>query len=322
MQNTDRKNADFHLTTIASLVLLCALSACGGGGGSDSGNTSSSNSGSQTTAPATTPVVNTLAFKRMGDDFGSGEVNGYDLGGTIDAYANITFTHTSTSVNDTTAPFNFTFPSGLPGGSVTATNVFSISNTAANKNIQILAPNATKFVQNVHWHNIDNAHTGGFDLPGYQVDASATAWPASGTAIYSGKAFQSILEGTSSPGVSQEARALYSSDVVATVDYAAQKVTITIAGNPVLIESTGTPTATDPSKFASTFTFTGVTYSALAKNYSGPELTSGFGLHGGGDLIQFFGPNAEEFGGVFNLGGSLSTFTIASQFISVALRKQ
>jgi hypothetical protein len=319
MQVTYQKNVVSQLTNIAGLLLLGALSACGGG--SDNGNKSSS--ASQTTTPATTPVVNTLAFKRMGDDYGTGEVYGYDLGGTIDASANITFTHTSTSVNDTTAPFNFTFPSGLPGGSVTATNVFSISNTAANKNIQILAPNATKFVQNVYWHNIDNDDTGGFDLPGYQVDATAMTWPSAGTAIYSGKAFQFILEGVSTPGVApRKARTLYSSDVVATVDYAAQKVTVAIAGNPVLIESSGTPTATDPSKFASTFTFTGVNYLALAKNYSGPALTSGFGLQGGGDLIQFFGPNAEEFGGVFALGGYLSTSTTATQFISMALRKQ
>lgn len=318
MHIENKKNSVFQFTSIAGLMLLGALSACGGGG--DSGNSSANNGA--VTKPVATPVTNSLAFKRMGDDYGSGEVYGYDLGGTIDASANITFTHTSTNINDTTAPFNFTFPSGLPGGSVTASHVFSISNTAANKNIQILAPNATEFVQNVYWHNIDNVNTGGFDLPGYQVDATATAWPSSGTATYAGKAFQQIRESSNIPGVVLEARALYSSDVVATVDYAAQKITVMIAGNPVLIDSSGTPTATDPSKFASTFTFTGVTYSTLANDFNGPQLASGFGLHGGGDLIQFFGANAEEFGGVFNLGGYLSNSTRGWQFISMALRKQ
>ncbi|WP_211464592.1 hypothetical protein [Collimonas silvisoli] len=325
MQMVYQKKIAFQLANVVGLVCLGALSACGGGGD----NNSTANAGSTSpavTAPVTTPVVtpavNTLPFKRMGIDFSTkGVTEGVDLGATIDTSANITFAHQPSGTQDTGPSINFTFASGLPGGSVVASHIFSISNGAANKNIRILAPNATKMVQNVAWRNIDDPTVLGFDLAGYPTDLTAVTWPATGTATYTGTAFQYTMETSNTPGVTSSGRALYTSDVVATVNYAAQTITIAVSGNPVLVESSGTPSVVDPSKFASTLTYTGVSYYALSHTFDSPALTSGLGLGGGSNMLRFFGPNAEEFGAIFQFGGYLNSNT-ATQFIALALRKQ
>ncbi|MFJ2987761.1 hypothetical protein ACIPF8_07830 [Collimonas sp. NPDC087041] len=320
-----QKTVVSQLTKVASLLILGALSACGGGGDNGSSTTSTGTAApvvAPVTAPAVTPVVNTLPFKRMGFDFSTtGITQGTDLGATIDASANMTFAHQSAGSQDTGPNINFTLPSGLPGGSVVASNLFSINNVAADKNIRILSPNATKFVQNVAWRNSDDPTVVGFDLAGYVTDLTAVTWPAAGTATYTGTAFQYTIESTNPPGPVINARALYSSNVVATVDYAAQKITIVVAGNPVLIESSGTPSVVDPSKFASTLTYTNVNYAALLSGFDSGPLTSGLGLGGGSNMLRFFGPNAEEFGAVLQFGGYLNS-NLATQFIALALHKQ
>ncbi|AIY40131.1 hypothetical protein LT85_0973 [Collimonas arenae] len=326
MQNAKQKNVVSQFATIASLLCLAALTACGGGdSGNSTASTGSSTTPATTTPPATTPSVNALAFNRMGTDFYTGgATSGIDLGATIDASANITFTHQPIDSLDHSPAFNFTFPSGLAGGSVTASHIFSTNDVAANKNIRILNPNATKTIQNVYWRNIDDASTAGFDLAGYQSDLTTLTWPSSGTATYVGQAFQYISEVSNIPGNTQTARALYSSDVTATVDYAAQKVTFAIAPNPVLIDSSGTPSATDPSKFASTFTYTGITYTALNNGIVYPHLTTGFGLVNGPvpTFFRFFGTSAEELGAYFQFSGPLPNSIEATQILSMALRKQ
>ncbi|WP_211451091.1 hypothetical protein [Collimonas antrihumi] len=327
MQPTNQKNAVFQLKNITALMFLGALSACGGGGDNSSGTANAGSNAPTVAAPVTTPVVtpvaNTLAFTRMGIDFSTkGVTEGVDLGATIDASANMTFVHQPSGTQDTGPGINFTFASGLPGGSVVASHLFSISNGAANKSIRILAPNATKMVQNVAWRNADDPTVVGFDLAGYPTDLTAVTWPATGTATYTGTAFQYTMESSNTPGVtSSSGRALYTSDVVATVDYAAQKITIAVSGNPVLIESSGTPSVVDPGKFASTLTYTGVSYYALNHTFNSPAMTSGLGLGGGSNMLRFFGPNAEEFGAIFQFGGYLNS-NMAQQFIAVALRKQ
>lgn len=325
MQMVYQKKVASQLANIVGLMCLAALTACGGGGDNNStantGNTAPTVAAPVTT-PVVTPVVNALPFKRMGIDFSTkGVTEGVDLGATIDTSANITFAHQPSGTQDTGPSINFTFASGLPGGSVVASHVFSISNGAANKSIRILAPNATKMVQNVAWRNIDDPTVLGFDLAGYPTDLTAVTWPATGTATYTGTAFQYTMETSNTPGVTSSGRALYTSDVVATVDYAAQTITIAVSGNPVLLESSGTPSVVDPSKFASTLTYTGVSYYALSHTFDSPALRSGLGLGGGSNMLRFFGPNAEEFGAIFQFGGYLNS-NMATQFIALALRKQ
>ena len=336
MQMSNQPNTVFRLKNIVAPMLFGALlgtlSGCGGGGDGGSNTASSGASTQPATTPAVTPAVvpavNTLPFKRMGMDFTTkGVTTGMDLGATIDASANITFAHQSVGSKgngpstDNGPSVNFTFASGLPGGSVVASHVFSISNGAANKSIRIAAPNATKMVQNVAWRNLDDPTVVGFDLAGYPTDLTAVTWPATGTATYVGTAFQYTMETSNTPGVTTSGRALYTSDVIAIVDYAAQKITISVSGNPVLIESSGTPSVVNPSKFASTLTYTGVSYYALSHTFDSDALTSGLGLGGGSNLLRFFGPNAEELGAIFQFGGYLNS-NMASQFISLALRKQ
>jgi len=312
----------FRLTNIAGLMLLATLSACGGGG---------SASGEQAIATpdaVVTPPASNVTFRRMNFGFtaGKGEDTGIDQGATIDAAANITFVQQIIAGQPPAS--NFTFPSGLPGGSVIASHVFSIA--TANKNIMILAPNANKTVQNVFVRNTDDTRQYEFALAGYQTDLAGLTWPASGAATYTGKAFQKIFVDTDpvpQPGWIAGGTGLYSSDVVAKVDYANKKITITVGANPVLIESSGAPLAIDPGKFLSTITFTDVTYAQLNNNRSFPEESTELGLVGGSTLplLRFFGSNAEEMGGIFIYGGflkGLGSYQRANQMISFALRKQ
>lgn len=310
----------FRLTIIPGPILIAILSACGG-----------SSDGDQATASpdvAVTPPVSNVTFRRMnfGITAGKGEDTGIDQGATVDASANITFVQQTIAGQPPAS--NFMFPSGLPGGSVIASHVFSIA--AANKSIKILTPNATKTVQNVFVRNTDNTGQYEFALVGYQTDLAGLTWPASGTATYTGKAFQEINVVTAtdpSPGWIDAGTGLYSSDAVAKLDYANKKITITVGTNPVLIDSRGPPLALDPGRFLSTITFTDVTYAQLNINRNFPEQTSELGLGGGSTLplLRFFGGNAEEMGGIFPYGGYLKGVTNdqpARQMISFALRKQ
>ncbi|WP_150118653.1 transferrin-binding protein-like solute binding protein [Collimonas fungivorans] len=322
-----QKNIVSQLTNMAGLLLLGTLSACGGGG--DNGNSTGSAGGS-TTSPVVAPTAAALPFSRMGLDYqfsslqyqSTASRNGRDLGATIDASANITFSHQTSGSQDFPLNYNFTFPSAFPGGSVAASNVFSTSNGAANKDVKILVPNATKTVQNVFWRNISDPNAGGFALPGYQTDLTTLTWPTSGTAIYAGKAFQYVIE-NSTVGTAINRFALYSSDVTATVDYAAQTIAIAVAANPVLIDSVNSPSTRDPATFASAITFSGINYSTLNTGYSIPKHSSGMGFSGDGyaTVFRFFGANAEEFGGIFEYHSLPNTFP-TTQYISMALRKQ
>ncbi len=332
MKKNLQNKAVSYLPKIAVLLLISALSACGGGS-SDSGN--STPVADKDNSP--TPAVSDAQITRLGLDYlpnGVGRTSdgGDDIGkATVDANGNITLSRNDTNPEGNQFIYNFTFPSGMPGGSI-KTNLFSTTLGGANKEVKILAPNATA-VQNVFWRNADNPYIGGFAEIGHPTDLSTLAWPASGTATYSGKGFQYLIEYNN--GIASNA--LYTSDVIATVDYAAQTITIVAGANPTLVDSLGNFTAIDPSRLASTFAFTGITYTTLkTESYSESEITNGLGWsHFSNEALGFFGSNAEEFSAVIEFStpnsGATTPFTPVpttapitayTQYLSLALRKQ
>jgi hypothetical protein len=301
-----------RLTKVAGLLLAVTLSACGGGGTSNSPANDQSAAIDKPPTPATSP----LSFSAMGYGYKveKGEpfktYTGFNAA--LDASSNIALTVLDSSNANS---YSFTFPSGLPGGSVVASHIFSSSNGAANKDVKLLTPSATTTVQNFFWRNTNDPAIGGLAQAGYWSNPENLIWPAFGTATYAGKAFQYLIEADTS------SYSLYSSDVTVSVDYAAKAVAIALAENPVLVDSVGTPKAIDLSKLTTKATLTDISYRTQTK--SNASFYSGLGFMASATNIRFYGANAEEFGATLQLWGTLpGTTQHANQFISFALRKQ
>lgn len=308
--------------TLLSAGLAVVLSACGGG--------SSSNNSEHDFDQNPTPPAPTTYFGKLATDVKL--FTGYDFGmpgssgASIDSSANITLSYNDPS--STLPSYNFTFPSGLPGGSVSG-NLFTIQNNSQNKEINILTPSLTKTVQNVFWKNIDDPSYFGFSLAGYINYAENQKLPTTGTVTFSGKAFQYIVDSNESIA-DKTTYALYVSDATATADYSTNTFTVSIAPNANLIKSIGNPTVinVDPSQFASTYIVTNMEHSGLsfqdANSWTTPPR-SGLELPARHGALSHFGSNAQELAGLIRYSGDVTNPDgpmTRDQFVSFALVKQ
>ena len=309
-----------RLHTVSSLILTATLlAACGGGSGGSSGDHGQVTPGSAT------------QFTRMGMDVDpSGNRVSGDLGATVDTSANITFS-TAGAENQAYA-YNFTFPSGLPGGFISGLGRFVTSIGSANKNILILAPSLTSYVQNVLWLNNDNEDVYGFANAGYLLDPRKYRWPTSGTASYTGEAIQYVVDHYQSG--QQGGYAVFTSTVRATLNYANRWLDIDVQPG-VLGEGDiwGNSSMADvsPALVSARLLLNDLNFKGRYLAYDiAPGLVNGWGL--GLDTVasvNFFGPNAEEMAGIVEYS-SLATGSAHSdpnqpvtyQTISFALVKQ
>lgn len=312
-------------STLAGVALAGVLSACGGGGSEQNLVDPPADN------PNNNPPVTTTSFSRLGLDvqlFGNtpSDSTGHLLKATVDSDANITFSNSDPLPDQPVFNYNFTFPSGLPGGSVSG-NLFQISNGNANKEIYILTPGATKNVQNVFWRNKDTPTLFGIGLAGYRFLIKPEAWPTSGTATYAGKAFQYIID-SNAQDPAKTTYALYTSEITALVDYSGKAIAIDVTPNPTLINTIGDPAVVnaDPNQFSANY--------KLATSIFSPDSTfslplssppSGLKLPFVNNALAFFGNNAEELGGFVRYSGDVTTpegVMTRDQFISFALVKQ
>jgi hypothetical protein len=308
-----------------ALAVVGALSACGGGGGQPDRIAPP--------PPDDKPSGNATKFGRVGIDvalFSTTPTNatGGLLEATVDSSANITLTDLGHQVpSEPLFSYNFAFPSGLPGGSVTG-NLFTFTNGAANKVVSILTPSATKFVQNILWRDKNDPAVFGLGAAGYVYQISSN-WPTVGLATYTGKAFQYIVDSNAADS-SATTYALYSSDATAVVDYLANTITIGIAPNPQLINAVGDPAIvnTDPSQFNANYKFPASNSNFFTGSYYHfplSDMPSGLGLPIIENALAFYGSNAEEVGGFARYSGGVTTTAgpmTRDQFISFALVKQ
>jgi len=297
----------------AGIVLAGALAACGGGSGD--GNTAT-----QPDQHEAIPVTNgQTTFTSLGlDNLITSSSNG-DMGAAVDSSMRITF---SNAGNDVPYHYDFTFNSGLPGGVLSngtiSCGLCTFNDTTADKNINILAPAATQYVQNVFWKNIDNPEIFGFGEAGYLLNPSTITWPGNGTATYTGKAFQYFPNNTSIPNT-LSGYALYTSSVTATVDYSAKTIVITVAPDAKLQDLTSNSTmngvALDQLGFAQTVTDLELSGDVINFDHTGDSIKA----------LGFFGPNAENLAGVITDYNFLTPEIEAGnlpRYISFALNKQ
>lgn len=306
------------LSALTGLVLVGTLSACGGGSG-DSFKQDFSQK-------PVTPVVKTQ-FGRIGMDvklFGGTQV-GILPKASVDTSANITFQ--SGDAFSAFGSYNFTFPSGLPGGSIGG-NFFTTDIRASNIALGILTPSKTKNVQNVLWRNNKDLTLFGISLAGYMAKPGETLIPTTGKAIFSGKAFQYFVDSNATTPASTT-YALYTSNVTASVDYAAGTIEIAVAPNPEWIGNVGNADVlnADTTKFATNYTMSGLKFAEESYFQSDAKTLpqSNFGLAQLTNGLSFFGNNAEELGGFIHYQGdvSLPAGTVSrDQYISFALVKQ
>ncbi|MCD6027637.1 MAG: hypothetical protein K0R08_2156 [Solimicrobium sp.] len=331
MQLNTQIKTRLNLSKLVGLILVGMLSACGGSGGGEAGQNSLNPVNDPIVTPPIIPPGATTPFDRLGLDvqlFSNTPSNttGFQLGATFDSSANITFTNAEQIPGNPTFNYNFTFPSGLAGGSLQG-NLFTISKGAVHKEINILTPSITRNVQNVFWRDSADPSLFGFGLPGYVQKLSAQNWPANGTAKYVGKAFQYIIDSTLKTSA-VATYALFTSEVTATVDYSAKKIDVVVAPNPQFINSVGNVApAVDLGQIAANYTLTNLDLSGnnFSQSISETQPLSGLGLAVRENALGFFGKNAEELGGVIHYSGSItapSLFTTRDQFISFALVKQ
>jgi len=320
MQSDTQIKTRSTLLTLAGLALAGVLSACGGG---SAGNDPKGDNNTPVTPPTSNTyferiVVDTKVF--IGTSYGQWG----GVGVKIDSNANITFAHhDSSSLLDN---YNFTFPSGLAGG-LASGNLFTFKDGAADKEVIILAPTATKTVQNVFWHNISNPSSFGFGLAGYMAHVGEERLPKNGTIKFSGKAFQYIVD-FNQRIPDQTTYTLYVSDVTAIADYSTSTFTISVAPNPTLINTIGDPAVinVDPAQFASSYTLTDLEGSGFNRNTIWNNMPqSGLGLTADAGMLSHFGSNAEELAGFVKYSGDVTTPAgkmTRNQYISFALTKQ
>ncbi|MET3107692.1 hypothetical protein AAKU67_002133 [Oxalobacteraceae bacterium GrIS 2.11] len=301
MQKISRQRVTWKC--MLGIITLTSLVSCGGGSNSGSGSADTPANHDEII-----PVSN--GFTRMGLDVDpSGLRVAGDLGATIDSSANITF---QTAFNENPQfPYSFTFASGLPGGALAgsiSTNLLSYTLGAANKNVKILAPSQTKYVQNVFWTNADNPSVHGFGAAGYRLNPGTLTWPVSGTATYTGKAFQYVVDtysGSTGSGVSPQDNygfALYTSSVTATVNYATRTMVMNVAPDAVLqnISDNSSMQGVPGNLLAATINLNEIGFSGPYLEYGfTPYQISGLGL---GldyvDTLNFFGADAQELAGI------------------------
>ncbi|PRC90620.1 hypothetical protein [Solimicrobium silvestre] len=326
MQSSNQLKTKRHVTTIAGLIMVGALSACGGGsgGGNDGKHIDSAK---PIVPPVAPPISAATEFSRIGLDYqvGSNDYSRGDWATSIDASANITFS--STNKDSPALNYSFRFPSGLPGGAISG-GLFSTTIGSANKTIQILTPSSTKTVQNVFWRNTNDPSVYGFGQAGYMVNPSKITWPTNGTSTYSGKAFQYIVSDGSIPSF-----AMYTNKITATVDYSAKTISIAVAPNPTLLNTIGNPLIINEAAIQNA---TNITMSNL--NLSGSTIDldpdpatgnwsqqhSNLGVGVASIDLAFFGNTAQELAGTltFHNNQGMDYHIWRHQHISFALAKQ
>jgi hypothetical protein len=280
---------------VVSLATAAIVSACGGGTGDR--------------------TVREKSFDRIGlDVYPYLHVREYGkFIATIDQSANITFLSMLPN-------YEFTFPSGLPGGSASGT-IFQYTDNSANKAVTIASPTDTKSVQNVFWNNTEDPNYFGLSLVGfrYRDESGPLDLQKRGTAFFKGQALQYIIDNSRFPTT----YALFASNATAQVDYSANTYSISIAPNPILLKSVGNPDVINPALFAANYTVTNMNNSGVSTNgpgnWSNPPI-SGLGLLASEERLAIFGSHSEELAGII-------TYLTPSehgrqQYISFALAKQ
>lgn len=318
MEQVSQRDSTTAPGKFAALVLFGILSACGGG---------NSGTGGSNDHESVRPV-NTL-FTRVGLDVGPDglQISG-DLGASIDSGANVTFKNPD--IENQTFPYNFTFASGLPGGSISNANagLVTVAQPWANKTINILAPGVTRNVQNVFWFNSNNPAVYGFGAAGYLLEPGKTVWPTSGIAQYRGQAFQYVVD-SDHVAPAYDGYALLTSEASAVVDYAAKTLVITIGSgatqqwitqNSSVYGLNGRLPATSLNLQELEFTEQYLFYQLAPYQKSGLGLGLSYV-----DTVNFFGAHAEELAGVVDYSDAAlgtSGYTTTYQTISFALVRQ
>ena len=276
-----------------------------------------------------TPATATQ-FTRIGIDVDpAGRRVAGDLGATVDASANITFKTAATE--DQAYPYFFTFPSGLPGGSISGADSYTTLLGSANKSVFILAPSLTRFVQNVVWLNQDNESVYGAASAGYLLDPRKIRWPTDGTVHYKGKAIQYVVDRYPQP--ENNGYAVYTSEVSATINYASRSMLINVepgVRNELDMWGNSSMADVDPAQISASLNLTRLNFAGRYLGYEAAAQKNGWGL--GLELssvVNFFGADAEELAGVVeysNLardGGKVDPLSpVTYQTISFALVKQ
>ena len=315
------------LMRFAGVLLVGALCACGGGGHSGAATGQPDAGVKPAPAPESDNTIKPVplgGYSYVTALFGASDSG--SVSGSMDASANMTLMRAARENPDLN--YNFTFPSGMPGGVVKSNDLFSLTLGGANKEINILTPSHTQSVQNVFWRDRANQTIAGFAQAGFPTDIHKVTWPESGTATYTGKAFQYLVEHKIKMPATIEAMmpndvryTLYTSDVIAKVDYATKTLKITITPSAHLVNHSGVIPNIKNSQFASYLTYNGISYASR-----GTRQATMSGLKGNltVDSINFFGPGAEELGGFLRFDGiglDVPTSTKLVHFVSFTLRK-
>lgn len=325
-QRSQQKNKQY-LAKLAGLILIsAALTACGGGG-----NSSSSGEVKRDDHAKPIPVINKTEFIRQGIDVQLRSSISGMLDAEIDGLGRVTFNSPENDQHLKT-PYKFTFKTGLPGGEFANGNIMAsiltMTDKEENKQVSLLYPHLTKQVQNVFWVDTQNPSIYGLSTVGFALKPKSVTWPASGTAVYKGHAFQYIQDwiGTD-PEV--DANALVTSDVTATVDFSAKTITFVIAPEATVRHITPNSSVNDLplNRFGATFGIKDLEFAGDQLHYVKYE----FGLSDNGESslvtsLNFFGENAEEMGGLAWLSKTQSSsepsMLSIHKHISFALKKQ
>jgi len=303
---------------IVLIGALGGLAACGGGG-SDSQIIIPNTEENVSRKPAQAATV----FGGYGYSYQvGGNAMSEPLIATVNSVGEITLKAESKDYPELN--YDFKVPSGFSGTPFIGGRMLSFSMGNLNKEMKVLAPSATTFVQNVFWRNLDNIAKGGFAQVGYLTDTTKLAWPVAGTAIYQGKAFQYLTEIHASSKNKQVKTFLFSSDITAVVDYAAKTLKIEVAPDGERVDGVENKAGLSPAQFVSSIGYQDFTYAS--RGALQPTLHNGLNLTKlSGDSINFFGENAEELGGFlrFDCATCKDNAKMKTQLaISFALRKQ
>ena len=141
--------------------------------------------------------------------------------------------------------------------------------------------------------------------------------------MYKGKAFQYFTE-LNLADANKSGLFLFSSDVTATVDYAAKTLKIEMGPNTQRVGKNPDFAGFIPEDFTSTLNYSAISYSS--RGVVDSTVKTGYGLNQlSVNSINFFGPQAQELGGFLqydcNACGKPTGYKF-QQYISFALVKQ
>jgi len=286
-------NINLKLFTI-SLTSALVLTGCGGGGGGGGGG-SSFTSWSTITKPSevTLDGISTDASYTASSKIDTITDNGVDLTTTasITHRANDTISKISVSTNNVNVTFD---EDGVDTIDDSFTTVVYGYNQAGTDFFVAAKPIGLNWDYQTFGIWETGRGTGSGTAGGISIGAATTGSniPTSGSATYSGYYAGMISDYDGDDFLSR-------GNINVAADFANRSLSYSTSSSDYISPVTATPTWIADSNQDMSGT---LTYSSATNSFTG-TLTDGYGWSGTG-TGKFYGPNAEELGGVFNISGS------------------